>query len=125
MKLKEKLLCVCSNSAHKETPRRSQYLDNSISPADPEAAEFIPGEDARCVPAGHRLSHFAGGDPGPGVLLSPDDDLGHLGHVLGARGQGQVSIVVSLHCQLKVAHLGWLLQVLVLIFVRSGNVDFL
>lgn len=92
-------------------------------PADPERSELIPGEDLGCVCASHRLSHLAGRDPGPGVLMPPQDNLDHAGRVLGPRGQGHAGIIVGAHSHVKTGEAPWLLHVLELVLVGCGDMD--
>lgn len=92
-------------------------------PADPECSEFIPGEDLGRVCAGHRVAHLAGGDPGPGVLVAPQDNLYHACRVLGPGGQSHSSIIVGSHSHIKTGETQWPLHILELILVGCGDVD--
>lgn len=99
------------------------YLDHPRLPADPEAAELIPGQDARRGSADQRIPHFTHRDPGAAVLPAPQHNLQHFHAVVGACRKGKVGIVVGLHCHLELGHAGWLLHILVLILVGSRDVD--
>lgn len=98
-------------------------LNEPSMPADPECSEFIPGEDLCRVCAGHGVAHLAGGDPGPGVLVPPQDDLYHACCVLGPSRQGHSGIIVGSHGHIKTGETQWPLHVLELIFVGCGDVD--
>lgn len=92
-------------------------------PADPEHSELIPGEDLGRVCASQGLAHLAGRYPGPGVLMSPQDNLDHACCVLGPGGQGHPGVVVGSHSHVKTAKAPWSLHVLELVFVGCGDVD--
>lgn len=98
-------------------------LDEPAVPADPKRSELIPGEDLGGVCAGHGLAHLAGGDPGPGVLVSPQDDLNHPRGVLGPRGQGHAGVVVGSHGQVETSEALWPLHVLELVLVGRGDMN--
>lgn len=105
-------------------PRQTQScLDEPAVPADPECSEFIPGEDLGCGCAGHRLTHLAGGDPGPGVLVPPQNNLNHARCVLGSWGQGHTGIVVGSHGHVETGEAQWPLHILELVLVGRGDVD--
>lgn len=99
------------------------YLDEPTVPADPKRSELIPGEDLGRVCADHRLAHLAGGDPGPGVLVSPQDDLNHLRCVLGSGGQGHTGVIVGSHRQVEMSEALWPLHILELILVGRRDMD--
>lgn len=73
--------------------------------------------------AGHRLTHLAGRDPGPGVLVSPQDDLDHARRVLGPRGQGHTGVIVGSHSHVETGEVLWPLHILELILVGCGDMD--
>ena len=99
------------------------YLDHPQLPADPEAAELVPGQDAWRGGTDQRFPHFTHRDPGAAVLPAAQHNLQHLGAVVGASREGKVGIVVGLHRHLELGHASWLLHILVLVLVRSGDVD--
>lgn len=105
-------------------PRPAQpCLDVPATPVDPECSELIPGEDLGRVRAGHRLTHLAGRDPGPGVLVTPQDDLDHARRVLGPRGQGHTGVIVGSHSHVEMGEVLWPLHILELILVGCGDMD--
>ena len=98
-------------------------LDEPAMPADPKRSEFIPGQDLGRVRAGHGVAHLAGGDPGPGVLVPPQDNLYHARCVLGSGGQGHAGIIVGSHGHIKTGEPQRPLHVLELVLVGRGDVD--
>ena len=104
-------------------PVQAPHLDHPQLPADPEAAELIPGQDARRGSTDQWLPHLAQGDPGAAVLPAAQHDLQHLCAVVGVPREGEVGVVVGLHRHLELGHAGWLLHILVLVLVGSGDVD--
>lgn len=109
----------CRNSFHLSL----SYLHHTSLPADPEAAELVPGEDAWCGSTDQRLAHLTQTDPWASVLPAPQHDLKHLCAVMGAGREGEMGIVVGLHCHMELVHPGWLFHILILILVGGRNVD--
>lgn len=99
------------------------YLHSPSSPADPKASELIPGQNSWCWGANYRLSHLSPWDPGARVLPPTQHNLHHFSAVMCARWEGNMGIIMTFDGHLDMRDFGWLLHILILIFVGCGDVN--